>query len=116
MRTFTLLAMLLLGSRISEGAGPIYLDELGAMQAIEKSDPGRYRKIVDILRVSGDVSCETLPGMLQVEFGVAGTQCTPFMVLTSFPPKRHLSFRLGDTDYIANVALRDTGGTFIPAR
>jgi hypothetical protein len=43
----------------------VNLDSPGALAAIEKESPEHYRKIVEILRVSETVSCETLPKILR---------------------------------------------------
>jgi hypothetical protein len=88
----------------------------GVLEAIEKANPEHYRKITEIIRVSEEVSCETLPGMLKVQFGVSRTRCAGALILTSYPAKRHLAFTLDDIDYTTNVVLRNFEGKLMPAK
>jgi hypothetical protein len=94
----------------------VNLDSPGALAAIERESPEHYRKIVDILRVSATVSCETLPKILHVQYGVTDTQCNAFAILTSLPPKRDLFFTIGRTGYRTHVVLRGYEGRVMPAK
>ena len=97
-------------------ARTVDLGEPGALEALEQSNPERYRKVVQIMRIAGDVSCETLPQMLKVQHDVAAARCSSALVLTSYPAKRHLWFQLEDTAYVANVVLHGARGKLYPAK
>jgi len=94
----------------------VNLDSPGALAAIEKESPDHYRKIVEILRVSETVSCETLPKVLHVQYGVADTQCNAYTILTSLPPKRGLFFTIDRIGYRTHVVLRGYEGRVMPAK
>ena len=92
------------------------LDRPGALDAIERDNPEHYRKIVEILRISQAEPCETLPMILKAQFDADITGCKTFLLMTSEPPKRHVSFTLGDTDYATNAVQTKLGGHLIPAK
>lgn len=94
----------------------IDLGQPGALEALEKSRPEHYGKVVEILRIAGDVACETLPQMLKVQYDVAAARCSTALVLTSYPAKRHVWFQLEDTAYVSNVVLQDVRAKLHPAR
>jgi hypothetical protein len=97
-------------------ARTIDLREAGAMEALAKNNPEHYRKVLEIIHVAEKVSCETLPQVLHARFNASDTTCRLYTLLTSFPPKRHLSFRLDDTFFVTNVTLQDAGGQLDPAK
>ena len=108
----------LMGLSDASGSIPrtIDLGAPGALEALERSNPEHYGKVVKILRIAGDVSCETLPRMLKVQFDAAGARCSSALVLTSYPAKRHVWFQLEDTAYVANVVLHGVQGKLSPAK
>jgi hypothetical protein len=119
MRTLAIVVSTLLAVSVraeSMAARTIDLDKPGAMDSIQKDDPERYGRIVEILRVSQVEPCETLPRVLKVRFAVASTTCHALQILTSYPPKRHLAFTLGDTGYVTNLVLTGLGGKLVPAK
>ena len=116
MRTAILAVAMCAAMANAEAVKRVDLGEAGALEAIQAQDPGRYEKIVNILEVAGDVSCETLPAMLKVQYGAGKVQCSGALILTSYPAKRHLRFELEDTEYVTNVVLRDAGGKLQPAQ
>ena len=88
-----------------------------ALDAIQAANPAQYEKVIGILeKVADSVSCETLPQMLKVQYGAEQVQCTGAMILTSYPAKRHLSFKLDDVYFVGNVALTGGAGKLIPAQ
>ena len=115
--TFWILGLTLwaVGVQATPPARTVDLGAPGALDAIEKANPEHYRKIVSILDVSRGASCETLPQVLKAKFGAEATSCHPYQVLTSYPARRHLAFRLGDTAYVATVPLTGTSRA-LPAR
>jgi len=87
-----------------------------ALDAIQAANPAQYEKVIGILqRVADSVSCETLPQMLKVQYGAEQVQCMGAMILTSYPPKRHLSFKLDDVYFVGNVVLTGKPGTLVKA-
>src|SRR5258706_10458197 len=88
-----------------------------ALDAIQAANPAQYEKVIGILqKVAGSVSCDTLPQMLKVQYGAEQLQCAGHMLLTSYPAKRHLAFKLDDVYFVGNVALTGGPGMLIPAR
>jgi len=87
------------------GASPIDLDRPGVMDRIAQDDPAQYAKISAILETVSVQPCETLPKLLQADFNVTQTKCSPFVLLASYPPKRTVSFQLDDVSYISNVTV-----------
>ena len=105
-----------LGAQATPPVRTIDLGQPGALDTIEKTNPEHYRKIVSILSVSRGAPCETLPQVLKAKFGAEATTCHPYQVLTSYPARRHLAFRLGDTAYVTTVVLGGGTARALPAR
>jgi len=84
----------------------IHLDRPGVLEAIGESNPSHYAKILTIMQVSQMESCEHLPKILKTRegLGVGEASCDSFTLLTSYPPKRHMTFVLDDVRYTTNVA------------
>ncbi|HSW83349.1 MAG TPA: hypothetical protein VLH12_07740 [Usitatibacter sp.] len=88
-----------------------------ALDAIQAANPAQYEKVIGILqKVAGSVSCETLPQMLKVQYGAEQVRCAGHAILTSYPAKRHLSFKLDDVYFVGNVALTGEPGKLLPAQ
>ena len=64
------------------------LNDARALEAIRAEDPAQYEKVMGILKLATDISCETLPQMLKVQYGVKDVQCNGALILTSLPAKR----------------------------
>ena len=79
------------------------LSNEGALEAIQRDDPVRYGKIEGIIQAAQVTSCVTLPALLRTRYDVRSTQCTPYLLLTSYPPKSRLTFVIEDTQYAVNV-------------
>jgi hypothetical protein len=86
-----------------------------ALDAIQAADPARYEKLMGIIQLAGNVSCETLPQMLKVQYGAENVQCYGALIRTSYPAKRWLSFKLDDTAFSGNVVLTGTQPRAVPA-
>ena len=109
MRHATALAAALSFAATFAAAGPtreVNLDRPGALDALSDSNPAHYARILVILRVSQMESCEHLPQVLKTSEGLAigDVRCDSFTLLTSYPPKRHMTFVLDDVRYTSNVA------------
>ena len=90
-------------------AGPsreVNLDRPGALDAVADANPAHYAKILVILEVSQMESCEHAAQVLKTKEGLAidAMRCDSFTLLTSFPPKRHMTFVLDEVRYTSNVA------------
>ena len=120
MRTLLLPALIAAGVGLVQAATPairtIYLDTPGAFEALERDNPAHYRKVVEMIQIAGEVSCEKLPQLFKVQFAASAARCHNMLVLTSDPPKRHLWFVLEDTGYVTNVVLRAAPAKAIPAK
>ena len=93
--------------------GQITLDA-GTLEAIEKSDPDRYRKLATIISLAAETGCSSAPKVLEAQFDVSDARCETALFLTSDPPKRRLSFRMDDMQYDVNVTVRNASGNFVP--
>ena len=118
MRTFSISVLVaLLGiAQAAPALERINLDKPGALEAIEKEHPEHYRKIVEIIRVAQAEPCETLPQVLKTRFDAFDTVCKSYQLLTSDPPKRHLSFTLESTGYVTNAIQYNLRGKVVPAK
>ena len=106
------------GSTVAAGnvTRTINFSSPGALDALEEDNPEHYAKVIEILRIAGDVSCETLPRMLKTQFDVKAARCSSALILTSYPAKRNVWFQLDDTAYAGNVVLYGVRGKLSPAR
>jgi hypothetical protein len=94
----------------------INLDAPGALEAVAAANPGHYRKLVEIIRVSSEIDCTAMPARLYVKFGATGACTAPNLLMTSFPAKRHVRLQLDDTAYETNVVIRSSPGELVPVQ
>ena len=78
------------------------LNRPGALEAIEKSDKPLYDRIHGVLKAAEIEPCETLPKVVQA-LHVGMETCNGHEILTSYPAKIRVSFRIDDTVYSSNV-------------
>ena len=85
------------------------LDQPGALEALQQSNPTHYKKVCQI--VAGIVSQPdaAVRGWMLTNFNARGVSYMP-IAMTSYPPKRRLSFELDDTRYSIGVTLSRDGG------
>jgi len=87
-------------------AGPptrsIDLNRPGVLEGIERSDKGLYERIYGVLKAAEIEPCETLPKLVQA-LHVGMETCNGHDILTSYPAKIRVSFRIDDTVYSSNV-------------
>jgi hypothetical protein len=116
MRTIVIvvLAVFLQPALASGPAKLVYLDRPGALEALAVENPAHYRQAVEVLRVAETLPCKPMPKLSAAKFRAADCQAT--LLMTSFPPKRRVSFTLDDTDYIAVVTITDAGARPMPAK
>ncbi len=95
---------------------PIDLNQPGALEKLQMERPEHFRAISEVLRVVERVPCgNTEVRSLEARFDIRDMACN-FVLMTSDPPKRRLSFALEGTSYVAVVTLKDTGGKSVPVK
>ena len=87
-------------------AGPpsktVDLNRPGVLEAIEQQDRPLYERIHGVLKAAEIEPCETLPKLMQA-LHVGMETCNGHDILTSYPAKIRVSFRIDDTLYSSNV-------------
>ena len=81
----------------------VNLDRPGVLEAIERDDPERYQRILQVLELAQSATCDHMPQVMKVDLAVTSYSCNSAMFLTSLPAKRHLNFTLDGTAYVSNV-------------
>ena len=96
-------------------AGPIDLDRPGALDQVKRERPGHFEAISRVLRAAEHLPCgQREIRTLEARFDLRELACTT-LLMTSDPPKRRVSFALGDERYVAVVTMKDTRGRVLPA-
>lgn len=90
----------------------INLNESGVLKIIQKENPEHYQKIKEILDGIYKQTESKIPYWLQTEFNARDVFYGPAL-LTSLPPKKHISFTLEGTRYEALLTLTDFGPQII---
>jgi hypothetical protein len=121
MRTFIIGVVLAVAGPAFAATSPakrvVNLDAPGSLEAVERENPQHYAKIVEIIRVAQSEPCETLPKILKTRLDVPDVECRSYQVLTSHPPKMHMTFTIGDVRYTTNaVQYKIAGGKIVPVR
>ena len=97
--------------------GPAFLDltSPGALERLQQERPKHYAAVMEVLRVAQSVHCQE-PALqtLKARYDVSKVDCQ-FLVMTSFPAKRRVSFEVEGAPYVALVTLDEAGGTMMPA-
>ncbi len=92
------------------------LNRPGTLEQLKQQRPKHYEAITAVLRVVERVPCKDRQvETLKVRFDIREMACN-FVLMTSNPPQRRLSFSLEGTNYVAVVTLKDTEGRAIPAK
>lgn len=96
---------------------PLDLDRPGAMEAVELRDPGLHLKITQIRHLATRMPCfaDEFKRTLTVKFEARDAGCG-VLLMTSYPSKRRLQFKLGDVRYVTVVALDESDNRFMPAK
>ncbi len=103
---------------VSGGAGAARAIDLGAPGALadlQLSNPAHYAKVVKILEDVARHRDADVPRWMRTQFAATDVTYLP-VILTSHPPKRHLSFSLDATRYEILLTLTDVRGRIVPAR
>ena len=89
------------------GATVVYLDGPASLAQLRTANPLHYQRALKIIDAANEL-CRPQPGELEyAKFDAKNISCARMLLRTSNPPKRQLSFRLDDTQYIALVAVTD---------
>ncbi|HEX4782292.1 MAG TPA: hypothetical protein VH301_16145 [Usitatibacter sp.] len=113
------LPILAVAALLPAHAGPwvshgVDLDRPGVLAAIEHSNPQLYLRIRGVLDAAQAKPCETLPQILKAQFEASLGTCSSYSILTSFPPKRRITFVIDDTGYSSNVVQVHLDGKIQP--
>lgn len=90
----------------------VYLDNPAAVENLKTEDPQHYGQVKAIL-AAADALCA--PGPASIQQARYSAKCDADFLKTSNPPKKQLSFTLGDTHYIALVVLTHDQPALTPA-
>ena len=87
--------------------GAVYLDGPASLAQLRAANPIHYQRALKIIDAANEL-CRPKAGELEyAKFDAKNISCARALLMTSNPPKRQLSFRLDDTQYIALVAVTD---------
>jgi hypothetical protein len=100
-------AFLIIGSFALAGGAPrIDLDRPGVLNQLKQQHPQRYQAVSALLRASERAPCRGSEiELLKTRFNVKDLECG-MMVFTSYPARRHVSFKLDGISYEATVVLK----------
>jgi hypothetical protein len=88
-------------------AGEVYLDGPASLAQLRAANPIHYQRALKIIDAANEL-CRPKAGELEyAKFDAKNISCARALLKTSNPPKRQLSFRLDDTQYIALVTVTD---------
>jgi hypothetical protein len=88
-------------------AGEVYLDGPASLAQLRAANPIHYQRALKIIDAANEL-CRPKAGELEyARFDAKNISCAQMLLRTSNPPKRQLSFRLDDTQYIALVTVTD---------
>jgi hypothetical protein len=86
----------------------IDLDQPGAPEVLQQSNATHYEKVGQIVARIVSQPDAAVPGWMLANFNARGVNYAP-IEMTSYPPKRRLSFALDDTRYSIVVTLTKDG-------
>ena len=96
--------------------GDVYLDGPASLAQLRASNPIHYQRALKIIDAANEL-CRPKAGELEyARFDAKNISCARALLKTSNPPKRQLSFRLDDTQYIALVTVTDDPPKLVAAR
>jgi hypothetical protein len=89
------------------GGGVVHLDGAASLAKLRATNPGHYVRARKILAAANQLCRPTTGELENANFDAKNISCIRSLVKTSNPPKREISFRLDDTQYVALVTLTD---------
>jgi hypothetical protein len=85
----------------------VYLDDAASLAELRAANPVHYARAQKILAAANQLCRPTAGEVEYAKFDAKNISCLRSLIKTSNPPKRQISFRLDDTQYIALVTLTD---------
>ena len=108
MRFMPLISGFLVSAAFAAAPNIIDLDKPGVLDQLRSSHPQQYQAVTAVLSASERMPCKSSElQALKVRFDIKALECN-LLVLTSWPPKRHVSFEFDGASYAATVVLKDT--------
>lgn len=97
-------------------AGPtIDLNQAGALEALQLSNPAHYEKVRKILDGILHQPDAAVPRWIQTNFNARNVSYMP-VLMTSDPPKRRLSFALDEARYEVVLTLTNIRAEIVPLK
>ena len=96
-------------------ANSVDLDRPGVLDGIAKRDRPLYDRIHGVLKAAEMEPCETLPRIVETQFRAGVEACNGSVILTSYPAKIRVAFRIDDILYSSNVIQPKIVGKALPA-
>ena len=90
----------------SHSEGPLNLNGSGVLEKLQQNNPEHYQKIQEIIAGLYKQPDSGVPHWIQTTFNAQDISYRPIL-LTSYPPKRRISFTLDNTHYKAILTLTD---------
>ena len=92
------------------------IGDTAGLERLKRERPTHYLAVSEAIRVASRLPCrETELQVLKVRYDVREMACG-FIVKTSYPAKRHITFVVENTRYEGNVILEDADARLMPAR
>ena len=91
------------------------MDAAGALDALARDNPRHYKRVREILAEVQEQPDSEVPRWMQTRFDARDVVYAPLLLVT-YPPKRHLSFRIDEVRYKAIVTLTNWKPQPIPVR
>ena len=110
MRYLLLSSALLLAVVTAASAAPpvkrtVYLDSV-VLEDLKKSNPDRYAQVQRVMASASEM-CKPNAARTWALANAQSAGCSTLFLKTSYPPKRQITFAVGDILYVANVIVRD---------
>ena len=109
------LSVILVSSANARSPETINLNELGALEALQRDNPAHYQTVRQILDNVLKQPQSQVPRWLRTTFNAKDVRYVR-VLLASDPPKRDLSFTLDDTRYKARLTLTNDHVKIVPAK
>jgi hypothetical protein len=108
MRFMALIPAFLVSVAFAAPPNAIDLDKPGVLDQLKLSHPQQYQAVAAILSASQRMPCQSGElKALKARFDIRDLECN-LIVLTSWPPKRHVRFEFDGASYAATVVLTGT--------
>jgi hypothetical protein len=107
MRFIAVISSFLVSVAYAAPLNTIDLDKPGVLEQLHLNHPQQYQAVAAVLRASERMPCDSGKlKTLKARFDIKDIECN-LLVLTSWPPKRHVGFEFDGANYSATVVLKD---------